>query len=299
MTNYNARSPSSGRRSRPHPQRQTRLDLRLQGAGDQIFQVPGGQVGFIRFNDVITPLDDPNVRCALAWSVDRETIAKQVDSGYGAVAKSMFPLLTWTTTRMRAPSGSTDEGQGLPIEELRSKRIKRYATHQGRRSRRRSDRDHLDDGAGQHRHPSDGPARRAVRPRCDGAKGRLPHRGLYFTNDTPDPDELSGALDYAVADALDTNFHDEAIHQLLVQGRAELDTSKRADIYSQVQKADSEQCVTIYTIDQPRLYAGAPAIQGYGLNAQGSTASKTSGRLRSLRCVQERRLTASLLVDSA
>ncbi len=66
----------------------------LQGAGDQIFQVPGGQVGFIRFNHAITPLDDPNVRCALAWSVDRETIAQQVYFGYGAVAKSMFPSST-------------------------------------------------------------------------------------------------------------------------------------------------------------------------------------------------------------
>ncbi len=100
-------------------------------------------------------------------------------------------------------------------------------------------------------------------------KGDFHIAGVYSTNDTPDPDELSGVLDYAVADALHTNFHDEAIHQLLVQGRAELDTSKRADIYSQVQKADSEQCVTIYTIDQPRLYAGVPAIQGYAPNAQG------------------------------
>jgi peptide/nickel transport system substrate-binding protein len=242
----------------------------LQGAGDQIFQVPGGQVGFIRFNHKIKPFDDPNVRCALAWSIDRETIAKNVYFGYGAVAKSMFPSSTlyydanaspvgFDMTKAKdylskssVPTGFSDtllikggDPAYAQIATVWTSALETIGIHLT-----------VD----------------PVEPSVLGAtvrKGDFHIAGLYFTNDTPDPDELSGVLDYAIADALHTGFHDEAMHKLLEQARAELDPTKRAALYSQVQKADSEQCITIYTIDQPRLYAGVPAIQGYAPNAQG------------------------------
>jgi peptide/nickel transport system substrate-binding protein len=242
----------------------------LMANGDQIFQVPGGQVGFIRFNHKVKPFDDPNVRCALAWAIDRETIAKNVYFGYGAVAKSMFPSSTLYydanadpvgfdmakamdyLSKSTVPTGFSDTlliKGGDPaysqIATVWTSALEQMGIHL---------------------------TIQPVEPSVLGAtvrKGEFHIAGLYFTNDTPDPDELSGVLDYAIADALHTGFHDEAIHQLLDQARAELDPVKRAALYSQVQKADSDQCITIYTIDQPRLYAGVASINGYTPSAQG------------------------------
>ena len=44
--------------------------------------------------------------------------------------------------------------------------------------------------------------------------------GLYFTPDTPDPDEILGLVDYAVANAIHTYFHDQTLHNEIAAGRA-------------------------------------------------------------------------------
>jgi peptide/nickel transport system substrate-binding protein len=56
---------------------------------------------------------------------------------------------------------------------------------------------------------------------------------------------------------------------LVNQGRAELDPTKRQQIYSQLQTIINQDCPQIYTVEVPRLYATTSAVHGFMPNSQG------------------------------
>ncbi|MFN8624193.1 MAG: ABC transporter substrate-binding protein, partial [Chloroflexota bacterium] len=66
----------------------------LVASGAQLQKVDGTAVGWLTLNEAIKPLDEANVRCALAWAVDRDAIAKNVYFGNAAAAKSIIPSST-------------------------------------------------------------------------------------------------------------------------------------------------------------------------------------------------------------
>lgn len=243
----------------------------LQKGGFRLFQVRGGQMQFIRFNNAVKPFDDPNVRCAMSYAADRATMAKDVYFGVGKPALSMMPSSTlyWDPkaspvtfdlakaksylAKSSVPNGFSDtllikggDPAYLSVAQIWAASLAKIGIHLTIQPVEPSQLGHLASTSQYH------------------------VAGLYFTNDTPDPDEITGILDYAVANALHTNFHDEQLHQMLVKARAELDAKKRAADYSAIQARANKLCVTVSTVDMPRLYAGSSKLRGYTPNPQGS-----------------------------
>lgn len=242
----------------------------LSGGATKVVQVAGGQLQFIRFQNAIPQFADPNVRCAISWAADRETMASTVYFGIGTPALSIMP----SSTLYYDP---TADPVGFDLAKAKDY-LSKSSTPNGFS-------DTLIIKGGDPAYLSVAQIWVAdlekigilltIQPVEQSAisslasKGDYHMAGLYFTNDTPDPDEITGILDYAVANAFHTGFHDDQLHAMLDQARQELDTTKRAADYSAIQKRANDMCVTVSTIQEPRLYAGSTAVQGFDPNPQG------------------------------
>ena len=84
------------------PARSTIIDVPAANQVDQITSsggrsttVPGTAVGFVTINEKVKPLDEASVRCALAYAIDRESIAKVVYFGRAKPAQSILPSSTF------------------------------------------------------------------------------------------------------------------------------------------------------------------------------------------------------------
>ncbi len=91
-----------------------------------------------------------------------------------------------------------------------------------------------------------------------------------WTNDTPYPDELMGvAFDYQPQNGLHSSYHNDAARKLVLDGLAEADPAKRQAIYSQLQEIENQDCPFLYPVEQDRIFATSPNLQGFAPNSQG------------------------------
>ncbi len=73
----------------------------------QVWSVPGVVRDHVGFNNSKPPFqNNPNLRRAIAWAVDRQTIADQLLYGYGQPAQIPVPQTNWAyTTELNNPAG--------------------------------------------------------------------------------------------------------------------------------------------------------------------------------------------------
>ena len=73
----------------------------------QVWSVPGVVRDHVGFNNSKPPFqNNPNLRRAIAWAVDRQTIADQLLYGYGQPAQIPVPSTNWAyTTELNNPAG--------------------------------------------------------------------------------------------------------------------------------------------------------------------------------------------------
>jgi len=61
-----------------------------------LLEKPGLNVGYLAFNTMMPPFDNPKVRQALTIAIDREAILKAVYQGAGTIAKNPIPPTIWS-----------------------------------------------------------------------------------------------------------------------------------------------------------------------------------------------------------
>src|SRR5262245_59801216 len=66
----------------------------LMSAGQKIQKVEGTAILRYTLNETVKPLDEANVRCAMAYTLDRAAVAKNVYFGQAVVARSLLPSTT-------------------------------------------------------------------------------------------------------------------------------------------------------------------------------------------------------------
>ncbi|MCA1630452.1 MAG: ABC transporter substrate-binding protein [Acidobacteria bacterium] len=66
-----------------------------RGSNLQVVQSPGANVQYLNMNTENAPLDDARVRRAIAYSIDRESIIKNLLSDQARIAHSMLPPESW------------------------------------------------------------------------------------------------------------------------------------------------------------------------------------------------------------
>ncbi|MEQ9564758.1 MAG: ABC transporter substrate-binding protein, partial [Pseudomonadales bacterium] len=91
-----------------------------------------------------------------------------------------------------------------------------------------------------------------------------------WTNDTPDADQLMGvALDYQPQNGLHSTYRNDTARDLVLAGRSELDPAKRQTIYTELQELVNRDCPFIYTVEEDRIFAISPRLEGFTPNSQG------------------------------
>ncbi len=242
----------------------------ITSTGDQIFQVKGAQDMFVRFNYKVDPYQDVNVRLALAWAADRQKMATDIFKGYADPGKSLVPAsCLFYDGNQDAPGFDLNKAKSYLSQSSKPNGFSDTLLFLGGDSNYNSAmqiwaQDLKQIGINLTLQPTD--------PAQLGSivyKSTFSMAGLYFTPDTPDPDEIMGLVDYAIANAIHTYFHDDQLHEMLAQARANLDATSRAQQYSAIQKRINDLAVTINFTSQPRLYAGTPNVHGFQPSHQG------------------------------
>jgi peptide/nickel transport system substrate-binding protein len=246
----------------------------LKAAGDNVVQINGTAVDWITLNNQVAPLNDPNARCAMAWAVDRDAIAKTIFFGLATPAKSLLPSTTLyydpntnpigfdlakAKTLLAAsssPNGfsvtalvGSGDSTNLGVLQIWAASLKQIGITLNIQQ--------VEPTTGQDLYNTE----------------KYQIWASAWTNDTPDPDELMGAgLDYHNQNALHTGYHNDKAVALVNQGRSELDPTKRQAIYSQLQTIINADCPQVYTVEVPRLYATSAKVFGFAPNSQGKYA---------------------------
>jgi peptide/nickel transport system substrate-binding protein len=243
----------------------------LKAAGVQIARVDGTSVGWMTLNEAKKPLDEANVRCALAWAVDRDALANNVYFGLAKPATSVVPSSTLfydpntnpisfdlakakeLLSQSSVPDGFTLDVTVPTGDSTRLTTVQIWA-----------------DSLKQIGVTTNINQIEATTAQDEYNTEKYTVRVSAWTNDTPDPDEMMGAgLDYHNQNALHTGYKDDQVVDLVNQGRRELDETKRQEIYTEIQKRVNETCPFIYTVEVPRLFATTAKVQGFAPNSQG------------------------------
>ena len=243
----------------------------IQSGKGKIYRVDGTAVLRYTLNEKVKPLDEPNVRCALAYTIDRDAVAKNVYFGLATTARSLLPSSTFyydpnadpvtfnlskakeLLAKTSVPNGFTLTAQlpagnqaYLDAAEIWANGLKQIGVTLKVEQLETTT---------------------LIQTR------NAEHYTVYnaaWTNDTPDPDELMGvALDYTKQNAAHTFYHNEQARSLVLQARRELDPKKRQGLYTEIQRIVNRECPQIYVVYVPRLYASSAAVNGFAPNSQG------------------------------
>ena len=243
----------------------------IEGAGNQIFSLPGTVIGMITLNQKIKPFDEVGVRCAIAHAVDREAIAKAVFFGRAKAAKSLLPSSTffydpdtnpisYDIEKAKQILATSSQGSGFVFQANVPSGDSSVSTIAQIVAASLSQ-------IGITMNIT--PVEQTTMQDAINSEQYTVSIGNW-TNDTPDPDELLGvSLDYTAQNAHHSNYHSDEARNMVLAARKELDPAKRQTLYSDMQRLINRDCPFIYTVDQDRLFAARPAVKDFTPNSQG------------------------------
>jgi peptide/nickel transport system substrate-binding protein len=243
----------------------------IKGAGNQVYTISGTVVGNITLNEKVKPLDEPAVRCALAYAIDREAIARVVFFGRAAPAKSVIPNSTFFYDPDTGPIS-------YDLEKAKALLASSSVPHGFELKANVPSGDASNLAIAQIWAAS--LAQIGVTMKIEQVEATT-IQDLFnterfvvdinsWTNDTPDPDEYMGvALDYQPQNGHHSSYRSEEARNLVLAARKEMDPAKRQNLYSQLQRIVNRDCPFLYTVDQDRIFASSPVVQGFVPNSQG------------------------------
>jgi peptide/nickel transport system substrate-binding protein len=243
----------------------------LVGAGLKIHKVDGTATLRYTLNETIKPLDEANVRCAMAHAIDRAAVAKNLYFGLATVARSLLPSSTlyydgnadpqtYDLAKAKALLAKSSVPNGFTV-----------AVNVPAGNQHRLDTAQI---------WAAGLKQIGITLKIEQLETttliqmrNAEKYSIYnaaWTNDTPDPDELLGvALDFSSQHAAHTFYNNPKAKELLLQQRRELDPKKRQALVTELQRIVNQDCPQIYVVHEPRLYATSQAVVGFTPNSQG------------------------------
>lgn len=243
----------------------------ITAAGGKIVSLPGTSVGFVTLNHKVKPLDQAAVRCALAWSLDREAIAKSIYFGRAHAAKSILPAATFFYDPDTAPIGfDLQKARALLAASTVPSGFAFTATVPSGDNVKLSIAQVWAAALAQIGVTMNIEQVEATTAQEMYNTERFTMRISAWTNDTPDADQLMGvALDPRPQNGLHSSYRNERALELVLAGRSTLDPAKRQAIYTELQKIVNQDCPFIYTIEEDRIFATSPRVQNFMPNSQG------------------------------
>ena len=246
------------------------IDQIIAGGG-KVVTVGGSAVGFVTMNQKVKPFDEAAVRCAMAWSVDRESIARSIYFGRAAAAKSILPHATFFYDPDTSPIGyDLDKARALLATSTVPNGFSFTTTVPSGDNTKLSIAQIWAASLAQIGITMNIEQIEATTAQELYNTEQFTMRISAWTNDTPDPDQLMGvALDYQPQNGLHSSYRNDAARDLVLAGRSELDPEKRQEIYSELQEIVNQDCPFIYTVEEDRIFATSPRLEGFKPNSQG------------------------------
>jgi peptide/nickel transport system substrate-binding protein len=243
----------------------------ITGSGGIVVSEPGSSVGFVTINQKVKPFEQAAVRCAMAYAVDRESIAKSIYFGRARAAKSILPAatlfydpntapITFDLKKARellatstVPNGFTFTATVPSGDNVKLATAQIWAASLAEIGITMNV-EQIEATTAQEMYNTE----------------RFTMRISAWTNDTPDPDQLFGvAIDPRPQNALHSSYRNDKALKLVLEGRSELDPAKRQAIYSELQRIVNQDCPFIYTIEEDRIFATSPRVKNFKPNSQG------------------------------
>jgi len=243
----------------------------IQGAGNQIYSLAGTVGGQITFNEKVKPFDEIPVRCAIAYAIDREAIAKVVFFGRAKASKSLLPSSTFFYDPNTNPiSYDLDKAKTLLASSSQPSGFEFQADVPSGDSSVTTIAQILAASLAKIGITMKiNPVEQTTMQDVINSEQYTVSIGSW-TNDTPDPDELLGvSLDYTAQNGHHSSYHSDEARNLVLAARKELDPVKRQALYSDMQKIINRDCPFTYTVDQDRLFAARPSVMDFTPNSQG------------------------------
>jgi len=231
----------------------------------QVLQLPSSYSQYVVLNHKQPPLDDVNVRLALNYATDKQTLIQVALFGNGVEATSFMPqgALYWNDTqpgfpfdldkakdylaKSKVPNGFPIEFQYLAgnaeIEQLATA-IKDMWTQIG-----------VDVTIA----PTELSAFNA-----NFSDETFQAFCTYWTNDIIDPDELVAfAVEPKTADAFHTGWSNPEAVDLAAKARAELDPEKRKQMYYRIQELYNQDAVMVLLYNKPYIDVLSKKVHGF------------------------------------
>jgi peptide/nickel transport system substrate-binding protein len=219
----------------------------------QVLQLPSSYSQYIALNHKAEPLDDVNVRQALNYATDKQTLIQVVLFGTGVEATSFMPrgALYWNDelpgfpfdldkakdylSKSKVPSGFSIELQYLAgaaeIEQLSAAIKDMWAKIDVDVSIAPTEMTTFNDNF---------------------TNETFQAMATYWTNDIIDPDELVAfAVEPKTADAFHTGWSNAEAVDLAAKGRAEQDPEKRKQMYFRIQELFNQDASMVLLYNKP------------------------------------------------
>jgi peptide/nickel transport system substrate-binding protein len=221
----------------------------------RIDEVPTGTHVSMPMHQDVAPFDDPDVRLALKYAIDREASVKTVLNGHGSIGNDhpISPIMPYYDGSIEQRGYDPDRAkfhlkkagrENLKVDLSGSDVVITSAVDMALLYRETAAKAGIDVNVV--REPNDGYWSNVwlKKPFCLAGWGQRPTPDIIFT------------LGYAAgADWNDSHFKDERFNQLLLQARAELDQAKRRELYGEMQRIVHERGPVIVPFFRNWIYA--------------------------------------------
>jgi peptide/nickel transport system substrate-binding protein len=262
------------------------IELARQDSNLTLPTQPGMNIGYLGFNLTKEPWkSNLDLRKAVAFALNKQAIVDNLYQGLGQVAKNPIPPTMWgyndavpgymydpAKAKEHLQKAGFPDGQGLPEITLWSMPVPRPYNPDGVKIGEAMAADLADIGIKakvvtfewgtylkrQREQPED-----------------MDLFQLGWTGDNGDPDNFLAVLfDGMASEAIRTQWHNEAYHQLMVQGRETIDQNKRAEIYKQAQQIFYDECPNIAIAHSTVIWPAVNSVQNFKLHPTSSVRLK-------------------------
>ncbi len=234
---------------------------------------PSTQMDYVAFNQKRAPFDDPHVRAAISYAIDRDALVKAVLFGNGTPAYSM--LSPGTPFYDKNAGGATYDVAKAKSELAQSSKPNGFTTSMliasgdpNQASIAQIMQSELKAiGITMNIKQLDPTANKQAR-----LAGDFDMSWNLWSMDIPDPDEwTSWAVDpTGGSNSAFTNYNNPAVIALNKQAAAETDQAKRTTLYSDLQKQTSKDAFLAYLFYSPYVFASTTSVQGFHVTPLGN-----------------------------
>jgi peptide/nickel transport system substrate-binding protein len=252
----------------------------------QLISQPGMNIGYLGFNHKKELWKNLKLRLAVTHAINRKAIVDKIYQGMGEVAKNCIPPTMWGYNRevpgygydvalakkYLAEAGYPD-GKGLPEITLWSMPVARPYNPEG-----------LKVGVAMIGDLGKvGIAARIVSYDWGTYLKRQREQPqdmdlfqLGWTGDNGDPDNFLAVLfDGMESPAIRTQWHNEAFHKLMEEGRTTIDQNKRAEIYKKAQQLMYDECPVLPVAHSIVINPSLKKVQNFKLHPTASIRMKS------------------------